>query len=126
MEHLPYRGESPTDRLAYSRYLEDVKRGKSLLQLIAVRDAVTPLIKRSWSARTFTPISTSQGIFDDIICNISYHFGKHGARYGTIANMTIAAQDYFRQNHSKGQNKDGVLKFPCGIFETDGRIITFF
>ncbi len=70
-EHLPYRGESPADRLAYTRYLDEIQRGKSLLQLLSVRDAVTPEISRSWSPRSFTPVQTSEGVFDAVVCNIS-------------------------------------------------------
>jgi hypothetical protein len=126
IEHLPYQGESASDRLAYQRYLDEIKRGKSLLQLIAVQKALTSEIRQSWSARSFTPVQTSQGIFDDVVCNISYHFNKHGAKYGSIANMTQEAQKYFKQNRQLAVQSSGILKLPHGSFEQDGRIITFF
>jgi len=126
IEHLPYLGESPSDRYAYEKYLEEVKRGKSLLQLMAVKVQITPEIRKSWSARTFTAVQTSQGAFDDLVCNISYHFNKHGAKYGSIAVMTQAAQQYFRENRSKAFSQAGLLRFPSGsLFEQDGRIVTF-
>ncbi len=80
VERLPYQGESPADRLAFEQYLNDVQRGKSLLQLIAAKKTTTRQIRRSWSPRTFTAVHTLQGIFGSVICNISYHFNKHGAR----------------------------------------------
>jgi hypothetical protein len=126
VERLPYQGESPADRLAYQQYLDDVQRGKSLLQLIAVKKATTPEIRRSWSPRSFTAAQTSQGIFDDVICNISYHFNKHGSKYGTVALMTHAAQQYFTQNRRQAIPSAGLLKLPRGIFEQDGRIVTFY
>ncbi|MGA8341090.1 MAG: hypothetical protein WB781_04060 [Candidatus Sulfotelmatobacter sp.] len=126
VERLPYQGESPADRLAFEQYLNDVQRGKSLLQLIAAKKATTRQIRRSWSPRTFTAVHTPQGIFDDVICNISYHFNKHGARYGTVALMTQAAQQYFRQNRPQAVLSSGLLKLPGGVFELDGRIVTFY
>ena len=126
VERLPYQGESASDRLAYENYIRDVERGKSLLQLTATKKATTPQIRSSWSARSFTAVQTPQGIFDDVICNISYHFNKHGAPYGTVAAMTLAAQQYFRQNRHQAKFDQGVLKLPRGTFEPDGRIITFF
>jgi hypothetical protein len=71
-------------------------------------------------------VHTPQGIFDDVICNISYHFNKHGARYGTVALMTQAAQQYFRQNRPQAVLSSGLLKLPGGVFELDGRIVTFY
>jgi hypothetical protein len=71
LEFLPYRGESAQDRLAFDLYLADVKRGKSLLQLKAVASQITSDIRRSWSARSFTAVSTPGGVFDAIVCNIS-------------------------------------------------------
>jgi hypothetical protein len=126
VERLPYQGESPADRLAFEQYLNDVQRGKSLLQLLAAKKATTPQIRRCWSPRTFTAVQTPQGIFDDVICNISYHFNRHGARYGTVAMMTQAAQQYFTQNRPKAALSFGLLKLPGGIFELDGRIVTFY
>ena len=125
MEHLPYQGESASDRLAYERYREEIKRGKSLLQLMAVQKEITPEIRQSWSARSFTPVQTSQGVFDDVVCNISYHFNKHGAKYGSVALMTQEAQKYFKQNRHVAVPSSGILKLPDGSFEPDGRIITF-
>jgi hypothetical protein len=126
IEHLPYRGESPSDRFAYERYRDEIKRGKSLLQLMAVQKSITEDIRKSWSARTFTAVDTPQGVFDDVVCNISYHFNKHGARFGTIAAMTRAAQRYFMENRQQAKLEFGILKFPNkSKFETDGRIITF-
>jgi hypothetical protein len=87
-EDLPYRGESPKDRLAYERYLADIKRGKSGLQLRAVAEESIPEIRRSWSARSFTPVSTSAGEFDAIVCNVSYYFHGHGQDFGSIRLMT--------------------------------------
>jgi hypothetical protein len=125
LEHLPYQGESASDRFAYERYREEIKRGKTLLQLMAVQKAVTPEIRQSWSARSFTPVQTPQGIFDDVICNISYHFNKHGAKYGSAAIMTQEAQKYFMANRHAAILSNGILKLPRGSFEQDGRIITF-
>lgn len=126
VERLPYQGESPADRLAFEQYLNDVERGKSLLQLIAAKKATTTQIRRSWSPRSFTAVQTPQGIFDDVICNISYHFNKHGTRYGSVAGMTQAAQQYFAQNRSKAVLASGLLRLPGGVFEQDGRIVTFY
>ena len=126
-EYLPYRGESPQDRLAYERYLVDVKRGKSFLQLKAVASQMTPDIRRSWSARSFTAVSTPEGEFDAVICNVSYHFHTHGHKYGSIRFMTQHAQQYFEQNRQQAvDNAYGLLRFPDGsLFESDGRIVTY-
>ena len=126
IEQMPYRGESPTDRFAFAQYMEEVKRGKSLLALTAMRKALTPEIRRSWYAGTFGTIETSEGTFDEITCNLAYHFGKHGAAYGTIENLTAKAKQYFALNRSQAKLVDGMLKFPTGsIFMPDGRIVTF-
>jgi hypothetical protein len=126
IEQMPYHGESPQDRHAFARYMEEVKRGKSLLALIAMRNALTPAIRGCWYSGTFGPIQTSQGTFDELTCNLAYHFGKHGEKYGTIANMTAEAKRYFSANRSQGKPEGGMLKFPNGsIFTTDGRIVTF-
>src|ERR1700756_3946383 len=117
VERLPYQGESADDRTAYESYLKDLQRGKSLLQLIATKKATTPEIRSSWSARSFTAVQTPQGIFDDVICNISYHFNEHGAPWGTVAAMTFAAQQYFRQNRHEAKLVNGLLKLPLGSFE---------
>jgi hypothetical protein len=126
VERRPYQGESASDRLAYEKYLDDVKRGKSLIQLLAAKKATTPQIRSSWSARSFTAVHTPEGIFDDLICNVSYHFHKHGSRYGTVAAMTQAAQQYFAQNRNQAIVALGLLRLPGGLFEPDGRIVTFY
>jgi|SRR5579863_4374616 hypothetical protein len=126
IEYLPYRGESPQDRHAFARYMEEVERGKSLLALIAMRDALTPEIRKAWYEGSFGTIETSQGTFDALTCNLAYHFGKHGEKYATIGNMTAAAKQYFAAHRPKARLVHGVLKFPNGsIFTPDGRIITF-
>ena len=126
LERLPYQGESASDRLTFEKYLDEVKRGKSLMQLMAAKKSTTPQIHCSWSPRTFSAVHTPQGIFDDVICNISYHFYKHGNKYGTVAAMTHAAQQYFRQNRHQGVVSSGLLRLPGGLFEPDGRIVTFY
>jgi hypothetical protein len=127
VEQMPYRGESAQDRTAFARYIDEARRGKSLLALVAMRNALTPEIRKSWYAGTFTPIETSQGKFDELTCNLAYHFGKHGSKYGSIAGMTEAAKQYFELNKSKAKPVGGKLKFPNdSIFMPDGRIVTFF
>ena len=126
IEQLPYRGESPQDRKAFAQYMEEVKRGKSLLALIAMREALTPEIRACWYEGTFGTVETSQGQFDELTCNLSYHFGKHGGRYGTIANMTAIAVRYFKAHRSEAREEYGKLKFGNGsIFMPDGRIVTW-
>lgn len=126
IEYLPYSGESPQDRRAFAQYMEEVKRGKSLLALVAMQKALTPEIRKCWYVGTFGAIETSEGTFDDLTCNLAYHFGKHGERYGTIANMTKAARRYFDANRPAAKLVGGMLKFPNGsIFTADGRIVTF-
>jgi hypothetical protein len=127
-EELLYGGELPTNRAVYQRYLAEVQRGKSLLQLKAVAEAMTPAIRQSWSARTFTPIQTSAGRFDEVVCNISYHFHKHGQKYGTIQKMTDEALHYLREHRHEAQLRvtDGLLVLPNGsVFEMSGKIVTF-
>lgn len=127
-EQLLYGGELPEDRMVFQMYLADVQRGKSLLQLQAVAAAVTPEIRRAWSPRTFTKIQTSSGCFDEVVCNISYHFHKHGQEYGDIASMTRAAQQFFNNRKTDGRirARDGLLVFPTGsVYELDDRIVTF-
>ena len=126
LERLSYGGETASDRRAFEGYLNDLQRGKSALQLLAVKKAVTPEIRRSWSPRTFSGVHIPVGIFDEVICNISYHFNKPGAKYGSVAVMTQTAQEYFRNNRHATVLSDGLLKLPGGIFELDGRIVTFF
>ncbi len=127
-EYLLYGGESPQNRIAYLLYLQEVQRGKSLQQLKAVADSITPDIRQSWSARSFTPIQTSNDIFDEIVCNISYHFHKHGQKYGTIRKMTDEALRYFREhrNQARVRKTDGLLLLPNGsLYEASGKIVTF-
>lgn len=121
-------GESPQDRMAYQRYLIEVQSGKSLLQLKAVSDALTPALRGRWSARTFRPIRTSLGLFDALVCNLSYHFHKHGQKYGTIQKMTDEAVRHFQAHRAEARTRpsDGLLVFPDGsLYEPDGRIVTF-
>ena len=66
-EHLPYSGESSQEYKVYLRYLADVERGKSLLQLTAVAMEITPAIRREWSARTFTGVVTPEGEFEHFL-----------------------------------------------------------
>ncbi|PYP91723.1 MAG: hypothetical protein DMG65_06665 [Candidatus Angelobacter sp. Gp1-AA117] len=126
VEHLPYRGESPKDNFAFQRYRDEIARGKSLLQLTSMAAAVTPWVRQNWSSRTFTKVVTPAGEFDDLICNVSYHFHKHGAKLGSISNMTQVARDYFKTHrHLATLRPDGTLELPGGLFELDGRIITW-
>ena len=126
MEFLPCRGESAQDRLAFDLYLADIKRGKSLFQLKAVASQMTSDIRRSWSARSFTAVSTPEGVFDAVVCNVSYHFHAHGQKYRSIRVMTEKANGYFAQNRQRAvYNGYGLLKLPGGLFERDGRIVTY-
>lgn len=126
MEHLPYSGESPKDRLAFTRYQDEIRRGKNLLQLMEINKAATPAIRASWSARSFTAVTTSQGVFDAIVCNLSYHVQKHGARFASVADMTRQAKSYLVKNRASARLDGGLLKLPGGIYEVDGRIVTFY
>ncbi|MCP5117087.1 MAG: hypothetical protein GY953_40195 [bacterium] len=126
-ERLPYTGESAQTRLSYERYLADAERGKTALQLKAVAEQMTPDIRRSWSARSFTAVSTPVGDFDALICNVSYHFHKHGQKYGNIRLYTQAARRHFIQHRQHAvADQQGLLKLPEGRFEPDGRIVTYF
>ena len=126
-EHLPYNGESAQDLFAYGQYLSDAKRGKTALQLQAVALQLTPDLRKSWAPRSFTGVSTPFGDFDEAVCNVSYNFHTHGQKYGTIRLYTQAAKQYFKQN-GKGIAPDakGLIQLPLGIFDEEGRIITFF
>jgi hypothetical protein len=124
-EHLPYSGESAKDRLAYERYLTDVKRGKSAFQLKAVAEQMTADIRQSWSARSFTAVTTPVGDFDALVCNVAYHFHTHGQKYGTILAYTQAAKQYFDQHRQSAVIDQGLIKLPSGIYESDGRIVTY-
>jgi len=126
VEDLSYRGESSSDVRAFERYREDVQRGKGLLQLLAVKEAVTPEIRKAWSPRTFTSINTPQGTFGEVVCTISYHFHKHGAKYGSVFAYTRTAQQYFAAHKSAATlTNEGLLQLPKGKFERDGRIVFF-
>jgi hypothetical protein len=128
IEYQLYAGESPKNFTVFQQYLQQVERGKSMLQLRAVATSITPLIRQSWSARSFTPLQTTHGRFDEVVCNISYHFHKHGQKYGTVQNMTEAALRYYQSHRDQAviRKTDGLLSFPNGsLYETDGRIVTF-
>jgi hypothetical protein len=128
IEYLLYGGESPQNRIAFLHYLTEAQRGKSLFQLTAVAKDLIPDIRRCWSPRSFTKIETSQGSFDEVVCNISYHFHKHGQKFGTIKQMTDEALRLFRERRAEARIRetDGLLRFPDGsLFEVDGRIVTF-
>ena len=126
-EHLPYSGESAQDRLAYERYLADAKRGKTAVQLRAVADQLTPDLRAKWVPQSFTGVTTPFGNFDATVCNVSYHFHAHGQNYGNIRAYTEAAKHYF-DTHGRGAKPDakGIVKLPKGVFDRNGRIITFF
>jgi hypothetical protein len=127
-EYLLYGGEPSDCIFTYQLYLDQVQRGKSLLQLQAVAAAVTPAIRSAWSPRSFTPVITDEGTFDATVCNISYHFHKHGQKYGTVWSMTEAALRNYREHWMEGslRQTDGLLRLPDGsLYEQDGRIVTF-
>lgn len=128
MEHLPYDGQSPQDQAAFAQYKQDLQRGKSLLQLKSIAQQMTPAIRAAWSPRSFTPVSTPEGIFDAVVCNISYHYMKHGSAFGNIAQMTNRAQQYFTAYRNQARTtRDGLLQMPNkSLFEPDGRIVTYF
>jgi hypothetical protein len=126
-EHLPYSGESPHDRLAFDRYLADAKRGKTAMQLRAIADQLTSDLRRSWAPQSFTGVTTPEGRFDAVVCNASYHFHAHGQKYGTIRVYTEAAKRYF-ELHGNGMapGQNGLIRLPKGVFDREGRIVTFF
>lgn len=128
-EPLLSGGESATSASAYTLYRLDVARGKSLLQLKAVAEDVTPLIRMRWSERSFTPVATDIGTFDALVCNIAYHFHKHGQKYGSIQRMTDEATRAFLLHRREATvcARDGLLNIAnVGLYELDGRIVTFF
>jgi hypothetical protein len=126
-EHLPYKGESALDRMAYDRYLADARRGKTALQLKAVADQLTPDLRKSWAPRSFTGVLTPVGEFDATVCNVSYHFHTHGQKYGSIRLYTEAAKRYFEQSGRRGvADPNGLIRLALGVFDRAGRIITFF
>jgi hypothetical protein len=124
MENLPSKGESPKDRAAHDKYLKDVERGKSALQLDAVKKQITSEIRNSWSPRSFTEVKIPSGQYDSTVCNVSYHFHKHGQKYGNIKAYTLAAKKYFAEN-KKPADGSGLIKLPKGTFDKDGKIVTF-
>lgn len=126
-EHLPYRGESAQDRLAFERYLLDAKRGKTALQLKAVAQQLTPDLRRQWVAQSFTGVVTPEGAFDAVVCNVSYHFHVHGQKYASIRVYTSEARRYFDEHKGwASPDSNGLVKLPLGIFDSTGRIVTFF
>jgi hypothetical protein len=126
VENLPSKGESPKDRTAHSNYLKDVERGKSALQLDAVKKQMTTEIRNSWSPRSFTEVKIPSGQYDATVCNVSYHFHQHGQKYGNIRDYTQAARKYFEQNKTGAvPDSSGVIRLPKGRFDKNGRIITF-
>ncbi len=126
MEHLRSKGESPKDRTAHAEYLNDVERGKSALQLDAVKQQMTPEIRNSWSPRSFTEVKIPSGQYDATVCNVSYHFHKHGQKYGNIRSYTQAAKKYLELNKAKAvPDSAGLIKLPKGTFDKNGKIITF-
>jgi hypothetical protein len=126
MEDLPDPGRAASDQIAKQRYLADVQRGKSLMQLVATAADMTPQIRHAWSPQSFTPVRTPQGVFDAVTCNVSYHFHKHGQRYGSIAKMTEEAQRYFRTNRHLARLDKGMLRFPDNsLYLPSGQIVTF-
>jgi hypothetical protein len=125
-EHLPYAGESAQDSQAFARYLADVKRGKTGLQLNAVAQQLTPDLRIRWLPQSFTGVVTPEGTFDAVVCNVSYHFHKHGQKYGNIRRYTEAASVYFDQHRPHASpNPKGLIKLPLGTFDRRGRIVTF-
>ena len=95
-EHLPYNGQSAQDRLAYEHYLADARRGKTALQLKAVADQLTTDLRMKWAPQSFTGVSTPVGNFDATVCNVSYHFHRHGQKYGNIRSYTRRRSTIFR------------------------------
>ena len=128
MEHLPYDGQSAQDQLAFAQYRQDLSRGKSHIQLLSVQSQMTDDIRKSWSPRSFTDVQTPIGVFDAVVCNISYHYMKHGDAFVNIADMTRKGRSYFGLHRAAARSiEGGLLKFPNGsVFEADGRIVTFF
>lgn len=126
-EHLPYGGESAQDRLAFDRYLADAKRGKTALQLKAVAQQLTPDLRSLWLPQSFTGVVTPEGAFDALVCNVSYHFHRHGQKYGSIRVYTEVARRYFDQHKGPAlPNSKRLINLPMGVFDRTGRIVTFF
>jgi len=126
-EHLPYSGESPQNRFACDRYLTDARRGKTALQLKAVADQLTPDLRADWAVQSFSGVSTPVGNFDATVCNVSHHFHTHGQSYVKIRAYTLAAKRYFdAHGRSAKPDANGWIKLQKGVFDRNGRIITFF
>lgn len=129
VEVLLYGGESPQDVFAFQEYRKLIERGKTLLQLKAMAEQVTPEIRSHWAARTFGAVETSDGTFDEVVCNLAYHYWKHGQKkYQGIAEMTEAALLMFQSRRAEAvlRHKDGLLQFPDNsLFQQDGKIVTF-
>jgi hypothetical protein len=128
MEILPYNGQSRQDRAAFQLFLEDLRRGKTMSQLQSIAEGMTHAIRRSWSARSFTDVTTADGkVYDAVICNISYHYNKHGYKLVSIERFTQTAKQYFSINQGYAKlTADGLLKMPNGsLYERDGRIVTY-
>jgi hypothetical protein len=110
-EYLLSGGESPKDVGAYMQYRLDAQRGKTMLQLKAVAEEVNPEVHTHWSPRSFTPIETDVGVFNAIVCNIAYHFHKHGQTFRTVQRMTDEALRAFREHrHEAVIRADGLLQ----------------
>lgn len=125
-EELASHNESPSDRHAFGKYTNDVERGKSLIQLIYTQKAITPWVRSQWSGRSFTAVKTPVGDFDAVTCTISYHFNKHGTRFRSVHEMTIAAVEYLRTHRKSARvTAEGDLKLPRGRFNREGRIVWF-
>jgi hypothetical protein len=125
MDHLRYCDGDPHDNKAYQQYLEDMRWAKTLLRQ-AVLNEIAQSIRQRSSARSFTAVMTPVGMFDEIVCNISYYFNKQGSKYFSITRMTEAAKQHFATNRARAVlNAQGLLRFPDGrTYETDGRIVT--
>jgi len=76
VEVMSYSGQDATDIYAFAAYLEDVQRGKSLLQLSAMAET-DPETQAKWSPRSFTAVEIDGRWFSAVVCNMSYHYHKH-------------------------------------------------
>ena len=110
----------PTEGAATVAGYDTVRQGQ------AVKDQMTTEIRNSWSPRSFTDVKIPSGQFDKTVCNVSYHFHKHGQKYGNIKAYTLAAKKYYEANQGRAKpDGSGILKLPKGTFDKDGKIITF-
>jgi hypothetical protein len=117
---------SLSDRFAYQQWLNWVGSGKSLFQLQAMKEAATPEIRASWVPSTFTPHRIGNEEFDALVCNLSYHFFKHGEHFGTVKRFTDAALLYFRENRAQAEvTPEGHLLLPKGRYTRTGQIISY-